>query len=259
VLCSECSKPRLIYSESAVSKSTVGHQTRRAAAATKEDKQAAFDTALQQIADDHSFVCGVPLFPPSSPWKQFVVNSNLTCSDPIEHLYYGRKNWPQRCGNCGREDGLEADTAEREALLGDTSHTGKYSVAAPQCSDCKQAGLRRVTGRAKRKKQQEKEQQKKKKQKKKQTAAVGSGSGGGGSDSDWDDDDDLNDTTAVSTAAAGGEQRTLGSFFQRAAHPKCEDCTTRMAVFGLDIDKPRRLRWCAECAAAHPDAIGLVG
>ena len=85
--CSECCKPRLVYSKFKI---------------TKPDTR-----AFKNVMDNVLYTCGASLteFPANenqSPvMEKLFVRRNLTCLTPVEALYYSSDIYPECCSHCG--------------------------------------------------------------------------------------------------------------------------------------------------------------
>ena len=124
VVCTECGKPRVIYS---------------LARLTNEQKALA-----QSLIDDlSSYVCGAtPLFPEGHELgDKLFVRRALTCGMPVEKQHYTSKQFRDCCSWCGTTDPLELEDLNRLNLNGAKG----YSI----CKQCHADGKPVVTfGRA---------------------------------------------------------------------------------------------------------------
>ena len=104
VNCSECGKPRCLYSRTALS---TGDQDR-----------------LKMELEQFEYSCGSPVLPPESKLHGTVfVKLAINCSDHVEFAYYSAKlNLHGVCCHCGAED-----ASKPQALL------AKYFVVLPIC------------------------------------------------------------------------------------------------------------------------------
>ena len=111
VLCTECIKPRCIFSESRLANDDL--------------------IKLREALEEVDYVCGSPLLQESHPlFAKVVVRAGLTCQDDVSAVYFSCKKFPNVCYACGSED-PEAVPAAIKATS---------QAANPVCAACAAAG-----------------------------------------------------------------------------------------------------------------------
>ena len=119
VKCSECQKPRVLYSEKKL----------------KLDDQ----SKLQRVLKKHIYICGTSFSDFTKNPIAFVLE-NLTCATAIETSYYG-VNFPDVCLYCGSEKNLLAKDStlfpQCRRCQGDRQQRRKRKVTAEKLRDAK--------------------------------------------------------------------------------------------------------------------------
>lgn len=114
VNCTECEKPRLIYSKIKLS-----------------DR---LSVQLITLLSEHDYVCGSPVtVPESNLHGKIFTRLNIDCSSPVETSYYSSDLDQQKdvCYYCG-QSGAETDAALKE----------KFKSVYPVCGHCRGKGLK---------------------------------------------------------------------------------------------------------------------
>ncbi len=89
--------------------------------------------ALQIAMETFAYTCGSPIVPEDHPlYNKVFVRMNLTCSSPIEQIYYSCKvEHSQICYYCGEDDDLIEPSQE---IL------SKFQIVYPLCKVCQEGG-----------------------------------------------------------------------------------------------------------------------
>ena len=84
-----CSKPRVVYSQSQLSSSTIQF--------------------VEGVAEDYLFSCGSKLPSVCESEGSPVVREGINCSTPVEFAYYSSKKFKFVCALCGSDDDCTID------------------------------------------------------------------------------------------------------------------------------------------------------
>ena len=117
-ICSECRKPRVIYSRHKVS-----------------NRQS---TMISNALEEFDYTCGAPILEDDHKlYNAFAVRVALTCSTHVEFAYYGASLGPKDlCGICGITKG-DAKLELKKS----------YKTVLPICNVCEEQGNRPITAR----------------------------------------------------------------------------------------------------------------
>ncbi|XP_063434558.1 uncharacterized protein LOC134715936 [Mytilus trossulus] len=118
ILCSECSKPRCIFSEKKLSREQ--------------------DELILRLKEDSFYTCGGALVQDDSETVDIVVREALACNSPIETTYYSaslKHYLPPVCVHCGTAEDLLDDNNPYISALYE-----QYSVVRPLCEVCRNSG-----------------------------------------------------------------------------------------------------------------------
>ena len=113
IFCTECSKPRCIYSQSKL---------------THEQIQ-----QISRLKDEDLYTCGASLFPPDSPYQTIiVVRAAIVCSSNMESQYYSSVliHFEPVCFYCGLGEESLADNDQIKELK------TVYAIVYPICFLC---------------------------------------------------------------------------------------------------------------------------
>ena len=119
VICTECQKPRVIYSNKKLS-----------------SRQ---EVLLAVTVSEYEYSCGSKLFPPNDPslLQSLTIKPHLSCNHPIEVANYGSDvGKKDLCAYCGSAN------AYKDAAL-----TTKYKTVLPICEACLAEGKEIFTQR----------------------------------------------------------------------------------------------------------------
>ena len=115
--CSECHKPRCVYSSSKLTKDQL--------------------ESVAEVEASQEYVCGAALFDGGDLAGKAVVRQSLSCQSPVEVAYFSAKiAFPSCCFHCGDTANLLDDEDEYIAGM-----KRKYSVVRPLCSTCHGKGM----------------------------------------------------------------------------------------------------------------------
>ena len=148
--CSDCQKPRGIYSLQAIAKMRPpGDHTPQEA----QDCMGIAEQALEDATNSAIFVCGMqPVFEGSPCCDIFQCDPKLTCAAPVESDFYSRQTNPlMAAGDFSRDLNMCAICAgtSHDPLGGEVDPDLKtiYSTVLPICNICKSRGAKTVVGR----------------------------------------------------------------------------------------------------------------